>query len=484
MNSDKIPKSDSPFDLLKLPVIGGFLRWPYSRMVMQSILLVIAIIMILHGLFGPQLAPRNLSTLLTWVHYRGILVLVLLVAGNFFCMACPFLLPRELARRFSQPVANWPRWLRNKWLSIGLFVFILFSYELFDLWGSPWWTAWLIIAYFSSALIVDAFFKNASFCKYVCPIGQFNFISSTVSPLEVKVADTDICANCTTMDCIKGTRDQDNRDKIIQRGCELALFQPGKTGNMDCTFCLDCVYACPHDNIAIETRLPVSELWTDERRSGIGRFSKRNDLSVFALIFTFGALLNAFGMVSPVYAVQEWLAGVLNTTSEAMVLGTLFFLMLVAEPVILLGIAAYSTRAWTGTGGKLIPIIMRYAYALIPFGFGVWVAHYSFHLLTGIWTVIPVIQITLADLGIPLSGDPLWGLTGFPEVLVLPLEMGFLALGLLGSLLVAFRISARDYKPRTWKAFIPWAILCVLLFCTAVWLLNQPMEMRGTFLGG
>ena len=94
------------FDLLDLPVIGSFLRWPYSRMVMQSLLLIIAIIMILHGLFGPQLAPRNLASLLTWVHYRGILVFLLLVGGNFFCMACPFMLPRELARKFSKPVRN------------------------------------------------------------------------------------------------------------------------------------------------------------------------------------------------------------------------------------------------------------------------------------------------------------------------------------------------------------------------------------------
>lgn len=484
MSAESRRKSKGAIDLLHLPVIGDFLRWPYSRIVMQSFMLVVATLMILHGLFGPQLAPRNLSTLFTWVHYRGVLVLVLLVAGNFFCMACPFLLPRELARKFSRPVANWPRWLRNKWLSIGLFVLVLFSYELFDLWGSPWWTAWLIIAYFVTALLVDAFFKNASFCKYVCPIGQFNFISSTVSPLEVRVADTDICASCTTMDCIKGTRNPENQWDIVQRGCELALFQPQKTGNMDCTFCLDCVYACPHDNIEMSTRLPGSELWTDERRSGIGRFSNRNDISVLALIFTFGALLNAFGMVSPVYATQEWLAGTLQTTSEAAVLGTLFFLMIVVEPVVLMGLAAYATRTWTGSNEKLLPIAMRYAYALIPFGFSVWLAHYSFHFLTGVWTAIPVIQSTVAQWGIGFLGDPLWQLSGLPVELVYPLEIGFLGLGLLGSLLAAYQISDREYPARRWQACIPWAILFVLLCGAAVWLLNQPMEMRGTFLGG
>ena len=43
---------------------------------------------------------------------------------------------------------------------------------------------------------------------------------------------------------------------VLQRGCELALFQPRKIGNLDCTFCLDCVHACPHDNVGIGCRVP------------------------------------------------------------------------------------------------------------------------------------------------------------------------------------------------------------------------------------
>lgn len=477
-------KSERVFNLLDVPIVGAFLRKRYSRMILQGIVFAVALVMILHGFFGPQLAPRNLSTLLTWVHYRGILVFVLLAAGNFFCMACPFMLPRELARKFSRPVRNWPRALRNKWFSISLFVFVLYAYELFDLWGSPWWTAWLIVAFFAAALLVDVFFKNASFCKYVCPIGQFNFISSTVSPLEVKVDNPEICSGCKTLDCIRGTRHPENNNRIVQRGCELALFQPNKTGNLDCTFCLDCVYACPHDNVAITTRLPGSELWDFSRRSGIGRIASRSDMSVLALIFTFGALLNAFGMVSPVYAFQDWLSGILNTQSEMAVLGTLFFLMLVVEPALLLGAASFSVKRLTGSGESIFSIIKTFAYSLIPFGFGMWVAHYSFHLLTGLWTFLPVVQGMMIDAGFTLFGEPRWQLSGLPDNLVLPLEYGFLSLGLLGTLLVAYRLSEKNFYDKKWQAFIPWAILSLLLFIAAIWLLQQPMEMRGTFLGG
>ena len=70
---------------------------------------------------------------------------------------------------------------------------------------------------------------------------------------------------------------------ILQRGCELALFLPSKVGNMDCTFCLDCVHACPHDNIGICSRLPAGELMTDPQRSGIGFFSRRKDIAALTI---------------------------------------------------------------------------------------------------------------------------------------------------------------------------------------------------------
>jgi ferredoxin len=462
-----------------VPVLGRFLRWRHSRTAMQVPVFAVAVAMIVHGLFGPQLAFRNLASLLTWVHYRGLLMIVLLGAGNLFCMACPFMLPRELARRFFKPALHWPRRLRSKWIAIALFVLVLFAYELFDLWSSPWWTAWLILGYFAAALAVDGVFKKASFCKWVCPIGQFNFVASTLSPLEVKVRDTDVCASCTTLDCIVGTRDPEDRDVVRQRGCELALFQPRKVGNMDCTFCLDCVHACPHENVGLITRLPASELWTDPRRSGVGFFSQRKDLAALVLVFTFGALLNAFGMVSPIYALESWLGGRMGTAREAPALGTVFLLLLVAEPLLLLGLAAWLTRKAAGTREPLLPLATRFAYALVPLGSGIWMAHYSFHLFTGLLTFIPVTQSALADAGLPLLGPPLWSLRGIPPGFIHPLELGFLALGLLGSLLVAWRIAEREVPGRAIRAFIPWAGLCLLLWASAIWLLAQPMDMRG-----
>ena len=469
-------------DLLKVPVLGRFLHWRHARTALQIPVFAISILMVLHGLFGPELAPRNLATTLTWVHFRGALVLVLLVAGNFFCMACPFMLPRQAARRLFRPRLNWPRRLRNKWLSGGLFIAILFAYELFDLWASPWWTAWLILAYFLGALAVDGVFKHASFCKFVCPIGQFNFVASTISPLEVQVRDHAICDGCGTRDCIRGRREPENGIKVIQRGCELALFQPLKTGNMDCTFCLDCVQACPHDNVGIMSRVPANELTLDPRRSGIGLFSRRKDLAALAIVFSFGALLNAFGMVTPVYTLQSFLAGILGVRQEAPLLGVIFTLFLVVEPVLLLGLAAWMTRKWSGSSRGILPLVVRYAYGLAPLGFGVWLSHYSFHFLNGLFTFVPVFQSAAARTGWPFLGEPRWDLGGLPEGATYVIGMGFLVLGLIGSLMVIYRLAETELVSRPIRAFAPWAGVCVILWLSALWLMSQPMQMRGTFL--
>ena len=474
-------QTQSSFDLMNLPGVGRFLRWRHARGALQISLLLIAVLVVFDGLTGPQLAPKNLATVLVWVHYRGLVVLALLLVGNLFCMACPFMLVRNLARRLWHPKRIWPSRWRNKWVAATLFVLMLFAYELFDLWASPRWTAWLILLYFAGALLVDSLFRGATFCKYLCPLGQFNFVSSLISPFEVRIQSPEPCPTCSGKDCIKA------RHERRLPGCELWLYQPLKKGNMDCTFCLDCAHACPHDNVGMSPRLPGSELWEDPQRSGIGRFSRRPDLALLIVVFTFGALLNALAMVTPVYELEAWLAYLLGTQSEPLVLGLIFLFGLLVLPAGLLAVTGWLAWRWGPAGdASLATSVTRATTCLVPLGFGVWLAHYSFHLLTGFWTFVPVIQSLVVDLaGTPVLGSPRWGLGPLlPSDWLYPLELGFLGLGWFGSLLVLYsQVSDREGR-FSWGAFLPWAMLLTLLFAAAIWLMGQPMEMRGTFLVG
>jgi ferredoxin len=487
-------------------------------------MLGLAVLVILDGLFGPQLAPKNMAGILPWVHWRGFVALALLVAGNLFCMACPFMLPRRLAKRWFAGKGHWPRVLRSKWLALGILFLFLWSYEAFDLWASPWLTAWLALAYFLAAFLIDAFFRGAPFCKYLCPIGQFHFVNSLASPLEVAIRNPEVCGTCRTRECIvgvyetpralisldsgrqppyeSGSRDlgagavpsealrealrTDQRGRLLQNGCELWLYQETKWGNMDCTFCMECIHACPFENVGILSRPPAKELWEDPRRAGVGRFSQRPDVAGLAVFLTFAAFMNAFGMVTPVYALQAWLGRVLGLSSEALLVGVLFLVGMVVLPVLLLAVTAWASARLSGSNRTILDEATRYGYALVPVGFGMWMAHYLYHFLVGGMAIVPAAQEYLADLGFPLFGAPIWSLGPLvPDSWLLPIELVFLELGLLVSLVAAFRIGQREVggNRRALRAATPWGALALILSITGVWLLLQPMEMRGTLLG-
>ncbi len=478
--------SDSlrPVDLLRWPIVGPFLRWRHARTSLQLVFLAAAAVAVLHGFLGPDIAAANLSTTLVWVHYRGFLVLALLAAGNLFCAGCPFIKVRDWGRRLHMPSRSRPTWLRGKWGALLLFAAVLYTYELFDLWSLPLATTWLVIGYFVAALAIDLSFAGATFCKHLCPVGQFNFIASTMSPLELRARDQGTCTACRTSDCIAGRRGPEPARPLVQRGCELGLYMPAKVGNIDCTFCLDCVQACPHDNIVVAPRVPGLELADTRRRSAIGRLTRRPDLAALVVLFVFGALTNAFAMVTPIRHVEFWIAGLVGTRSEAVVLACLFVGLIAVVPAALLGGASWLTRAATGDARPVAAIAMRYVYGLVPFGFGVWLAHYGFHLLTGVFVVVPITQSAVVDLfGRALLGDPRWRWAGMRPGSVFPIEVGLLLLGAIGSLGVLTAMIADDFPDREARAFTPWAAVIMLLLAAAIWVMYQPMEMRGLGIG-
>jgi len=434
----------------------------------------LAVIIIADGLFGHQMSSMNLAGVLPWTHWRGLVVISLLVAGNFFCMACPFTLARDCGRRWLPASWHWPKRLRSKWLAAGLLAVYLWAYEAFGLWDSPWWTAWIVIGYFVASFLIDGLFRGASFCKYVCPIGQFNFVQSLVSPLEVKVRDPEICRTCSTYDCIRGND--------AHRGCELALFQPKKSGNLDCTFCLDCVHACPHQNVGIIAITPVSQLNPDRYRSALGRLSQRPDVAVLVLLLVFGAFVNAAGMIGPIAEMERTLQQRLGLESVLPVTSALFVLALLVVPLLLMALCGV---VWCrlGAGRSWRELICSFALTLAPLGFSMWVAHLAYHFLTGATVVVPVAQRVASDLGSSLLGRPNWAgmamlfpLDWLPSLQILLLDGGLL-LTLYAGWRVAQRFSARARGALSLLA--PWAGLAVLLYAAGVWIVFQPMEMRG-----
>ncbi|MBC8099882.1 MAG: 4Fe-4S binding protein, partial [Armatimonadetes bacterium] len=327
-------------DVLRLPLIGRVLRGRYGRLLLQAPFTLIALLLIYDGFTGSQRAAENLATVVPWVHYRGLVVLALLLAGNLFCMGCPFTLPRTLAKRLSLNPRRFPKALRGKWLAVaGLFA-LFFAYEWLDMWASPALTAWVIVAYFGASFAFEALFGESAFCKYICPLGTFNFVYSTTSPTQIASKNLDICRTCVGKECVNGSyslapvirldeiKGGDftiTHDRNGTPGCPTQLFVPQMQSNLDCILCLDCVRACPHDNVALTVRAPGRELLNPDA------WAKRWDIAYLVIALAFMGVVNAFGMIPPVYDVMQSLAAALNLTalglSDTAIEGVVLFLI-------------------------------------------------------------------------------------------------------------------------------------------------------------
>jgi hypothetical protein len=62
---------------------------------------------------------------------------------------------------------------------------------------------------------------------------------------------------------------------------------------------------------------------------------------------------------------------------------------------------------------------------------------------------------------------------------VYPLQLGLVLLGACGSIGLVQATSLRDRPVSPALASAPWIVVVLLLASAALWILNQPMEMRG-----
>jgi len=464
-------------DLLRLPVLGALLRHRWGRLALQLPFLIGAAVLVYDGFTGDQLAPRNLATVVPWVHVRGILVLALLLGGNFFCMTCPFTLPRTLAKRLSLASRRFPRALRGKGIAILSLIGLFFAYEWLNMWSSPLLTAWVIVAYFAAAFIFEALSSHSASCKYICPLRSFNFTYAAVSPTQIGVHDADVCRTCVGKECLNGSYaaqtviliDQIGIDGAPDRththspqgtpGCGTLLFAPQIKGNADCTLCLDCARACPHENVGLFTRAPGAELVRADAAP------RRWDSALLIVVLTALGLVNAFGMVPPVYPLMQAIASASGLTrlgfTDRLVEGialALIFGVGIALVVLATIAATWIARMLTRTARRdtLRAAYTAFAPALVPIGFGVWGAHYGFHFLIGFMDaeIVALIQV------IALVG------------------------GFAGSMWVAQTIAARLYRRDALIGLLPWALVMLALMGVGWWLFSLPMEMRGTIVFG
>jgi hypothetical protein len=128
-------------------------------------------------------------------------------------------------------------------------------------------------------------------------------------------------------------------------------------------------------------------------------------------------------------------------------------------------------------------ITSSFVMALVPLGFSMWVAHFVYHLLTGASAIVPVMKRAATDVGLHSLGSPDWGsaTSMVPVEWLSSIQVLLLGAGLLLTLYVSWRTAfsfTKDVR-RAFGLLSPWAILAMVLYVAGIWIVFQPMQMRG-----
>jgi ferredoxin len=357
-----------------------------------------------------------------------------------------------------------------------------------------------------AALAVDVLFPHGTFCRYVCPLGNFNFALAHTSPTVIATVEPQVCDRCREKPCLHGrvSDDRERRtvwearglpvegsrragfvplDEVVRSngrgsfpGCETGLFVPTVTSTMDCTLCFNCVRACPYDNVALRLRSPLREGIT-------GGWARRGwtTVTVMGVLLLWWGLMNAMAMIGPFFQAADLVAATLGTEREWLVLAVLFGVVTLAG--VTLTIAAFTLGDLAG-GARDGPLraLLRWGSVAVVLAIGMWTGHYLFHFLTGALSIVPVFQHFFEYRGFAV--DPNWRLTQ-----VVPTRwlffIGAAIASLYGALamIVAARVALRDFGRRGVLAMWPVGLFALAVTVVQVLVIGQPMEMRGTLLG-
>ena len=220
--------------------------------------------------------------------------------------------------------------------------------------------------------------------------------------------------------------------------------------------------ACPHDNIALAPTFPGTDLLEDDFRGSVGSLN-RSDYTALMMVVVFGAFANASGMIEPVNKAIDEVSLWIGASSPALVTALFILLCTFIVPSVLL----YGAKTLSRTSNHI-------AWSIVPLGVAMWSAHLLFHFFTSYTSIVPVTVRALSSLGLTNAPKQLWAIPDSPTWL-LQGELFLLVIGFLASIAICTGLT------NTLKERLPWFFLNALLLVVGVWILLQPMQMRGMF---
>lgn len=439
----------------RVPLLKQVLRSRTFQPAMMLLTLSAFTLAIVAGLWGTPAGNRNFGIIFVWIVWWALLIIILVpFFGRLWCTVCPIPAPgewlqrRSIIQRRSGKLftlgLRWPRRLKNMWLqNFGFLGVAVFSIIILT---RPQISAWVLLSFMVIGVVLSALYKNRVFCRYVCPVGGFIGLYSQMSPVELRVADPDVCASHKTKDCITGNE--------FGYGCPWMVFPGNLTRNVYCGTCFECLKTCPKDNIVLNLRPFGTDLMVAKER--------RLDEAYKAFIMLACALLYSAVLLGPWGWIKSW-ANMHSLPHWAAYATTFVGFNLLALPG-LFGLMTFCSRRLARHQIPLRRLFVDYAYTLVPLGLAGWIAFsFGFVLINGSYAFSVI-------------SDPFgwgWNLFGTAETgwnpiwlsLVSFLQVGTLTAGLLFAVNTAYKI-ARQHSLEHKLAFR--ATLPIAAFLTLV----------------
>ncbi len=461
------------YDLLKVGWIHRLLKMRGFQFVLQLPNAVIFMLVIAAGIWGTQLGDKNFATVITWLVWWAVIIFTFLFLSRTWCMVCPLVSVAEwlqrgklwgVSKRVLSLNRKWPRKLRNFWVPTGFFIILTWMYLFLGLASSPIYTALVTIFLFiGPAIVVSLIFERRTFCRYVCPIGGVIGAYSMTAPLELRNRSDEVCRSCKEKACYRGNEKG--------YGCPMFMMPQTMETNTYCTLCTECVKTCPNDNIALNVRPFLSDLWKTKK---IGF-----DVAAIVVILLGVTVFQTLSMVEPWNDASSTIQEATGLGENTVLTGSFILLAVVAPMIIFAAWSALSHRLG-GNGSKLKTVFVGFSFAFLPIALSSHLAHNLVHFLEEGTAAIPVIS------------DPFgwgWNLLGTANLIAEPLlqasslhllQMSLIAIGYIGAVYVGWRVARQTFggQLRSLLGLAPMLVLMIAFAGINLWLLNLPMGMR------
>ena len=262
-------------NIFQIPFVHWLIRLPIYPYIFQIGALVFFILFIYFGWNQPVFEINsaaeklyrklNFTTFIVWGLWWTSMIWIAFFIGRAWCHVCPLELIMNFAERIGRRIGLsqklLPNSFRNGILIVIGYLIVQFVVASFHIHRVPQGAAFFLISLAGMAFIFGFFFKYRSFCSYVCPVGVLLNCYSRNAPFELRIISSDTCDHCKTKDC----RSLKTYNQWNGRGCPSLLNPPKLDSNKDCLLCLQCVKACPYDNIRFGIRKFYKDIVSGEK---------------------------------------------------------------------------------------------------------------------------------------------------------------------------------------------------------------------------